>query len=174
MAKQEPVKWVTINGNHIPIYEDGWVGPRTPYKIYKDSKMLYKQDINQMERDGKITKEQAQKARDKANEGISEVLETFTDNMNEENVKALANTMDRKLALTSDSDITGAAQLYKTANGFVLDCPSTRSQFRVFMDDEGNVRRMPANEMKTKTEIRMTGSHTYWLNKKFHEMTKGL
>lgn len=172
MAKQEPVKWVTINGNHIPIYEDGWVGPRTPYKVYKDSKMLYKPDIDKMEREGKITKEQAQKARDKANEGISEVLDTMVNGFDESNINALLNTMNRKLALTSDSDITGAAELYKTANGFVLDCPSTRSQFRVFMDDEGNVRRMPANEMKTGTRIRMAGKHKQWLDKKFHEITK--
>ena len=30
MANQEPIKWVTINGRHIPIYEDGSIGMPKP------------------------------------------------------------------------------------------------------------------------------------------------
>lgn len=30
MAEQEPIKWITLNGRHIPIYEDGSIGMPKP------------------------------------------------------------------------------------------------------------------------------------------------
>lgn len=143
---------------------------RGVYQIYSEDNVGYKDAINQQFRQGNITREQRDKALEPINAGIQEILEHMTDNFEEANINALRSTMDRKLALTSDSDITGAVEFYKTANGFVLNAPSTRSNFRAFMDDEGHVRRMPANEMNTAQEIRLSGKHTQFLSNKFEEL----
>ena len=97
----------------------------------------------------------------------------MTDNFEENNVKALKNTMDRQFELTSASDITGNVEFYKTANGFVLEASATRSNFRAFMDNEGVLRRMPANEMKTSERIGLSGSHTEYLRRKFEDIYWG-
>lgn len=141
--------------------------------IYRDEHLGMKNAINQQFRQGNITKEQRDKAVEKINTGIQTILERMTDNFEENNVKALKSTMDRQFELTSGSDITGNVELYKTANGFVLEAQATRSNFRAFMDNEGTLRRMPSNEMKTAERVGLSGSHTDYLRRKFEDIYWG-
>ena len=138
--------------------------------IYRDEHLGMKNAVNQQFREGNISKEQRDNAIEKMNAGIQTILERMTNSFEENTVKALKSTMDRQFALTSGSDITGNVELYKTANGFVLEAPATRSNFRVFMDNEGVIRRMPANEMKTATNVGLSGKHTDYLRQKFEDI----
>lgn len=142
------------------------------YEIYTENHVGYKSTLDKEFRAGNITKEQRDAAFSTINNGMQQILERMVDNFTEQNIKALISTMDRKFALTSDSDITGAITLYKTANGFVLDAPSTRSHFRAFMDNDGNLRRLPANEMDTAQDLRLSGSHKLYLSRKFEDISR--
>ena len=140
------------------------------YQIYTENNVSYKGAINQAFRDGNITKEQRDTAIEKINGGIQQILERMVNNFTEQNIKALKSAMDRQFALTSGSDITGNVSFYKTANGFVLEAPATRSNFRAFMDNDGNLRRMPANEMRTAQDLRLSGKHADYLRRRFEEL----
>lgn len=130
---------------------------RSAWQIYNDAHVSLYGAVNQQFREGNITQEQRDRALEPMREAVDKIVNKFIDNFTEQTEKALEATMNRKFLLTSDSDITGALELYKTANGFVIDAPSTRSNFRAFMDNDGNVRRMPTNEMKTAERIQLSG-----------------
>lgn len=122
---------------------------RSVSRIWEEDNLSYKSAVMNAYRSGQITKEQRDNAVSKMNKGAEEIASIMIDKFEDSNKKALISTMNRKLMLTSDEDISDHAELKKTANGFVLEAPGTRGNFRAFMDNDGNVRRMPNNEMKT-------------------------
>ena len=120
-----------------------------PWTIWNDKKISYMNTVRTLYKQGKITKEKAWELLGEARRGAEKIADIMLDRLNPNNIKALVSTMTRQFMLTSSDDITGNVELIKTANGFVLNASATRSNFRVFMDNDGNVRRMPANELKT-------------------------
>ena len=137
-----------------------------PGAIWRDEHMSSRKEIIKQFQAGKITKEKMREITKKMDDNAVKIAEMMIDRAEESNLKALYNTMNRKFILTSDSDISQATELVKTANGFVLIAPSTRGEFRMFMDDNGVVRRMPDNEMKTKHASYHIGQK---IEKKFRE-----
>lgn len=122
---------------------------KAPGAIWRDEHLSSRNEIRKQWQEGKITKEKMWEIQRKMDDTATRIAEDMVNRAEESNLKALYNTMNRKLLLTSDKDISGSAELHKTANGFVLIAPGTRGEFRLFMDDGGTVRRMPDNEMKT-------------------------
>ena len=146
---------------------------RTPEQIYRDEHINMNSEVNKQFLAGNITREQRDTAISGFRKATDTIVKKMVNNFTDDTIKALDSTMQRKFILTSDSDITGAIELYKTPNGFVLNAPSTRSNFRAFMDNDGNIRRMPANEMKSAETIQMSGDTKIWLSNKFQELVKG-
>ena len=141
-------------------------------QLYNDYHISARSTVMDAFRAGSITKEQRDAAFAEMNEGADKIINKMIDNFTEDTEKALVSTMDRKFILTSDSDITGALEFYKTANGFVIDAPSTRSHFRAFMDNDGVVRRMPNNEMKTAERIKLAGNTVSHIADRFSEISR--
>lgn len=122
---------------------------KSPGALWQDEHLSSKEEVMKQWREGKISKEKMWEITGKMNDTAQKIAETMISSAEESNLKALHDTMYRKALLTSDDDISGTAELHKTANGFVLMASGTRGQFRIFMDNDGIVRRMPDNEMKT-------------------------
>lgn len=141
-------------------------------QLYSDYHISARNAVMDAFRAGSITKEQRDKALSEMHVGAEKIVDKMIDSFTEDTEKALVSTMDRKFILTSDSDITGALEFYKTANGFVIDAPSTRSHFRAFMDNNGIVRRMPNNEMTTKREIHLSGDTVRHIADRFSEISR--
>ena len=145
---------------------------RSVEQLYNDYHISSENSVREAFRNGSITQEQRDKALHSMYEGAEKIVNKMIDNFTEQTEKALVSTMDRKFALTSDSDITGALQFYKTANGFVIEAPSTRSSFRAFMDNQGVVRRLPNNEMTTARKISLTGQTVRGIADRFSEISR--
>lgn len=141
-------------------------------QIYNKYNLNDDQAVRQAFREGKITRDEYNAKVSEMREGADIIVNRMVDNFTETTIKALMSTMDRKLALTSDSDITGSLEFYKTDNGYVLNAPSTRSNFRAFMNNEGEVTRMPANELKTAKRINLSGSTVYNLSRRFEDIRR--
>ena len=141
-------------------------------QLYNDYHISARKTVMDAFKAGSITKEQRDAAFAEMNEGADKIINKMIDNFTEATEKALVSTMDRKFALTSDSDITGALEFYKTANGFVIDAPSTRSHFRAFMDNDGVVRRMPNGEMNTAQKIGLSGKTVRDIADRFSEISR--
>lgn len=148
------------------------VDNRSVEQLYNDYHISARSTVMEAFNAGSITKEQRDEAFAQMNEGADKIVNKMIDNFTEATEKALVSTMDRKFSLTSDSDITGALEFYKTANGFVIDAPSTRSHFRAFMDNDGVVRRMPNGEMNTAQEIRLSGKTVRDIADRFSEISR--
>ena len=145
---------------------------RSVMQIYRENNVAQGNAIRQAFRNGDITAEQRDEQLAKVNAGVEQIINRMIDNFTDATEKSLVATMDRQFALTGGSDITGNLQFFKTANGFVLTASATRSNFRAFMDENGEVRRLPNGEMNTAREIRVPGRILYDIDKRFSEISR--
>ena len=146
------------------------IDTRSVYSLYNDYHVSAYNTVMKNWREGKITKEQRDNIVTNIYTGTEKILNRMVDNFTEQSKKALVSTMVRKFMLTSDENITGNLEFYKTANGFVLKCDGTRGMFRSFMDNDGVVRRMPNNEMKTARSIPVSNETRWKISDRFEEI----
>jgi len=93
---------------------------KSPYQIWSEGHLSSKDTITEQYKAGNISKEKHDAVVSKMNAEAQKIAESMSDNF-------------------------GNSDLYKTANGFVLDDGSKK----IFMDDDGQIRKMPVGEMNT-------------------------
>lgn len=139
----------------------------TSYVDYRDSHLNLRDEVRKAYKEaGKDYNSSDYKKL--TNKTILSIIDKITDNLPADKIKALMGCMDREAALTSDSTITGNAEILKTPNGFILICPATRNEFSVFMDNDDVIRRMPIGEKKLAYDIIvLTSPQRQYLQDKF-------
>lgn len=93
---------------------------KSPYQIWSEGHLSSKDTITKQYKAGNISKEKHDAVVSKMDAEAQKIAESMSDNF-------------------------GNSDLYKTANGFVLDDGAKK----IFMDDDGQIRKIPAGEMNT-------------------------